>query len=115
VTEWRYLADGDGGDENLKDYPIEEESAELTNRSVINNTMLYQEVAGVDKIKLRSRTVARCSTAPIPTAARSVGIIEPVRRTRNSAPQTKVRPHAGCKQRTAVQAKEPDDQTPAAQ
>ncbi|MGC4080681.1 MAG: hypothetical protein QM736_00810 [Vicinamibacterales bacterium] len=22
--EWRYLADGDGGDENLKDYPIEE-------------------------------------------------------------------------------------------
>jgi asparagine synthase (glutamine-hydrolysing) len=21
--EWRYLIDGDGGDENLKDYPIE--------------------------------------------------------------------------------------------
>ena len=22
--DWRYLIDGDGGDENLKDYPIEE-------------------------------------------------------------------------------------------
>ncbi len=22
--EWKYLVDGDGGDENLKDYPIEE-------------------------------------------------------------------------------------------
>jgi asparagine synthase (glutamine-hydrolysing) len=27
--EWRHLADGDGGDENLKDYPIEE-NAELS-------------------------------------------------------------------------------------
>ncbi len=48
--EWRYLADGDGGDENLKDYPIEENS-ELTIRSVINNPMLYQEGWGVGKIK----------------------------------------------------------------
>ena len=48
--EWRYLIDGDGGDENLKDYPIEENS-ELTIRSVINNQMLYQEGWGVGKIK----------------------------------------------------------------
>jgi len=48
--EWRYLVDGDGGDENLKDYPIEENS-ELTIRSVINNPMLYQEGWGVGKIK----------------------------------------------------------------
>lgn len=47
---WRYLLDGDGGDENLKDYPIEE-NPELTIRSVVNNTMLYQEGWGVGKIK----------------------------------------------------------------
>jgi asparagine synthase (glutamine-hydrolysing) len=40
--DWKYLLDGDGGDENLKDYPIEE-NPELTIRSVINNPMLYQE------------------------------------------------------------------------
>jgi asparagine synthase (glutamine-hydrolysing) len=48
--EWRYLLDGDGGDENLKDYPIEE-NPELTIRSVIHNQMLYQEGWGVGKIK----------------------------------------------------------------
>ncbi|MES1258266.1 MAG: asparagine synthase-related protein, partial [Acidobacteriota bacterium] len=48
--EWRLLMDGDGGDENLKDYPIEE-NPELTIRSVINNQMLYQEGWGVGKIK----------------------------------------------------------------
>jgi asparagine synthase (glutamine-hydrolysing) len=48
--KWRYLIDGDGGDENLKDYPIEE-NPELTIRSVINNPMLYQEGWGVGKIK----------------------------------------------------------------
>ena len=48
--EWRYLLDGDGGDENLKDYPIEE-NPELTIRSVIHNPMLYQEGWGVGKIK----------------------------------------------------------------
>jgi asparagine synthase (glutamine-hydrolysing) len=47
---WRYLIDGDGGDENLKDYPIEE-NPELTIRSVIHNPMLYQEGWGVGKIK----------------------------------------------------------------
>jgi asparagine synthase (glutamine-hydrolysing) len=47
---WRYLIDGDGGDENLKDYPIEE-NPELTITSVIHNQMLYQEGWGVGKIK----------------------------------------------------------------
>jgi asparagine synthase (glutamine-hydrolysing) len=41
--EWRLLLDGDGGDENLKDYPIEE-NPELTIRSVVNNQMLYRKV-----------------------------------------------------------------------
>lgn len=48
--EWRYLVDGDGGDENLKDYPIEA-NPELTIRSVVNNPMLYQEGWGVGKLK----------------------------------------------------------------
>ena len=48
--EWRLLADGDGGDENLKDYPIEE-NPELTIRSVVDNLMLYQEGWGVGRIK----------------------------------------------------------------
>jgi len=47
---WRWLADGDGGDENLKDYPIEE-NRELTIRSVVSNRMLYQEGWGVEAIK----------------------------------------------------------------
>jgi asparagine synthase (glutamine-hydrolysing) len=51
---WKYLADGDGGDENLKDYPIEE-NPELTIRSVLNNSMLYQEGWGVGTFK-HSRT-----------------------------------------------------------
>lgn len=48
--EWRYLMDGDGGDENLKDYPIEE-NPELTIRSVVSNRMLYHEGWGVDAVK----------------------------------------------------------------
>ena len=48
--EWRFLLDGDGGDENLKDYPIEE-NPELTIRSVVNNPLLYQEGWGVGKMK----------------------------------------------------------------
>jgi asparagine synthase (glutamine-hydrolysing) len=47
---WRYMLDGDGGDENMKDYPIEE-NPELTIRSVVNNLMLYQEGWGVGRIK----------------------------------------------------------------
>jgi asparagine synthase (glutamine-hydrolysing) len=48
--DWRCLLDGDGGDENLKDYPIEE-NPELTIRSVVHNIMLYQEGWGVGRIK----------------------------------------------------------------
>ena len=48
--DWRYLIDGDGGDENLKDYPIEE-NPELTIRSVVHNLMLYHEGWGVGRIK----------------------------------------------------------------
>jgi asparagine synthase (glutamine-hydrolysing) len=48
--DWVHLADGDGGDENLKDYPIEE-NPELTIKSVLSNLMLYQEGWGVDAVK----------------------------------------------------------------
>ena len=48
--DWKFLIDGDGGDENLKDYPIEE-NPELTIRSVVNNRMLYQEGWGIGTIK----------------------------------------------------------------
>ena len=48
--DWKYIIDGDGGDENLKDYPIEE-NPELTIRSVLNNLMLYHEGWGVGKMK----------------------------------------------------------------
>ena len=48
--EWKYMIDGEGGDENLKDYPIEE-NPELTIRSVLNNLMLYHEGWGVHSIK----------------------------------------------------------------
>lgn len=47
---WIHLIDGDGGDENLKDYPIEA-NPELTIRSVLNNLMLYQEGWGVEAVK----------------------------------------------------------------
>ena len=48
--DWKVLLDGDGGDENLKDYPIEE-NPELTIRSVVHNLMLYHEGWGVGRIK----------------------------------------------------------------
>ncbi|MEN8116592.1 MAG: asparagine synthase-related protein [Bacteroidota bacterium] len=48
--DWKYILDGEGGDENLKDYPIEE-NPELTIRSVLNNLMLYHEGWGVESIK----------------------------------------------------------------
>lgn len=48
--DWIHLADGDGGDENLKDYSIEE-NPELTIRSVLNNLLLYQEGWGVEAVK----------------------------------------------------------------
>ena len=48
--DWKYMLDGDGGDENMKDYPIEE-NPELTIKSVLNNLMLYQEGWGVHAMK----------------------------------------------------------------
>lgn len=48
--DWKHLIDGDGGDENLKDYPIEE-NPELTIRSVLNNPLLYHEGWGVEAVK----------------------------------------------------------------
>jgi asparagine synthase (glutamine-hydrolysing) len=45
----QYLLDGDGGDENLKDYPLED--SDLTLSSVLRNPLLYQEGWGVDAIK----------------------------------------------------------------
>ncbi len=48
--DWRFLLDGDGGDENLKDYPLEEDG-EVTIKSVIANPLLYQEGWGVGKLK----------------------------------------------------------------
>ena len=65
--EWVYLLDGDGGDENLKDYPIED-NPELTIVSVLNNLMLYQEGWGVDsgqsyrwesEVQVRGRVAGR--------------------------------------------------------
>ncbi len=47
---WKFMIDGDGGDENLKDYPIEE-NPELTIKSVLNNPLLYQEGWGIDSMK----------------------------------------------------------------
>ncbi len=47
---WKHLIDGDGGDENLKDYPIHE-NPELTIRSVLNNPLLYHEGWGVGAVK----------------------------------------------------------------
>jgi asparagine synthase (glutamine-hydrolysing) len=45
----RYLLDGDGGDENLKSYPLED--SDLTLSSVLRNPLLYPEGWGVDAIK----------------------------------------------------------------
>ena len=45
----KYLLDGDGGDENLKSYPLED--SDLTLSSVLRNPLLYQEGWGVDAIK----------------------------------------------------------------
>ncbi|GIX05220.1 MAG: asparagine synthase [Planctomycetaceae bacterium] len=47
---WLYLVDGDGGDENLKDYPLQD-NPELTIRSVLSNPLLYHEGWGVQAIK----------------------------------------------------------------
>ena len=45
----KYLLDGDGGDENLKAYPLED--SDLTISSILKNPLLYQEGWGIDAIK----------------------------------------------------------------
>ncbi len=45
----KYLLDGDGGDENLKSYPLED--SDLTISSVLRNPLLYQEGWGVYAMK----------------------------------------------------------------
>ena len=45
----KYLLDGDGGDENLKSYPLED--SDLTLSSILRNPLLYQEGWGIDAIK----------------------------------------------------------------
>jgi asparagine synthase (glutamine-hydrolysing) len=45
----KYLLDGDGGDENLKSYPLAD--SDLTLSSVLRNPLLYQEGWGIDAIK----------------------------------------------------------------
>ncbi|HXH25897.1 MAG TPA: asparagine synthase-related protein [Vicinamibacterales bacterium] len=45
----RYLLDGDGGDENLKSYPLED--SDLTLASLLRNPLLYQEGWGIDAVK----------------------------------------------------------------
>lgn len=47
---WLYLADGEGGDENFKDYPLTP-GAEVTIRSVLTNPLLYHEGWGVHALK----------------------------------------------------------------
>jgi asparagine synthase (glutamine-hydrolysing) len=44
------LLDGDGGDENLKSYPLQD-GGEVTIRSVVANPLLYQEGWGVGALK----------------------------------------------------------------
>lgn len=44
-----YFLDGDGGDENLKSYPLED--SDLTLSSILRNPLLYQEGWGIDAIK----------------------------------------------------------------
>ena len=66
--DWDYLLDGDGGDENLKDYPIEA-NPELTVRSVLNNSMLYQEGWGVGAVKHSATYSGGQSRGHVRTAA----------------------------------------------
>jgi len=48
--DWKHLADGEGGDENFKDYPLEA-GGEVTIRSVLSNPLLYHEGWGVEAVK----------------------------------------------------------------
>ena len=72
--DWRLMLDGDGGDENLKDYPIEA-NPELTIRSVLNNPLLYHEGWGVGAVKHSQTYSGGQSRGHVRTAApaRSLG------------------------------------------
>ena len=67
--EWRYLVDGDGGDENLKDYPIEE-NTELTIRSVVNNRCCIRKAGASTRSSTRSPTPAGYSRGYVRSYAR---------------------------------------------
>ena len=63
----RYLVDGDGGDENLKAYPLED--SDLTLSSMLRNPLLYQEGLGHRRHQAQPRSIrAGCRAA---TCARS--------------------------------------------
>ena len=62
--DWRYLLDGDGGDENLKDYPIEE-NPELTIRASSIIRCSTRRDGASERSSIRSRTAA-ASAAPTP-------------------------------------------------
>lgn len=47
--ELKYFVDGDGGDENLKSYPLAD--SDLTLSSVLRNPLLYHEGWGIEAIK----------------------------------------------------------------
>ena len=61
LSRLTYLLDGDGGDENLKSYPLED--SDLTLSSVLRNPLLYQEGWGVDAIKHSLAYSAACRAA----------------------------------------------------
>lgn len=62
-----YLLDGDGGDENLKSYPLED--SDLTISSVLKNPLLYQEGWGVDALKHSQTYSGGLSRSYVRTAA----------------------------------------------
>lgn len=63
----KYLIDGDGGDENLKSYPLED--SDLTLSSILKNPLLYQEGWGVDAIKHSSTYTGGLSRSYVRTYA----------------------------------------------
>jgi asparagine synthase (glutamine-hydrolysing) len=65
--EIKYMVDGDGGDENLKSYPLED--SDLTISSVLRNPLLYQEGWGVDAIKHSQTYTGGLSRAYVRTFA----------------------------------------------
>ena len=69
--DWRFLVDGEGGDENFKDYPLEN-GGEVTIKSVLGNPLLYHEGWGVAALKhspTYSGGLSRAITRSYATAA----------------------------------------------